>query len=67
MLPEELFFRLNRKCIIHRDWIQGYKKDVNGKLIVDVKPEIPLEGEQVVSRTTAPEFKRWLEATTQII
>ncbi|MEM6895319.1 MAG: LytTR family DNA-binding domain-containing protein [Bacteroidota bacterium] len=67
MLPQELFFRLNRKFIIHRDWIQGYKKDVNGKLIVAVKREIPLKGEQVVSRTTAPEFKRWLDATTQTI
>ncbi|MEO1486080.1 MAG: LytTR family DNA-binding domain-containing protein [Bacteroidota bacterium] len=67
MLPEELFFRLNRKFIIHRDWILGYKKDVNGKLIVALKKEIPLEGEQVVSRTTAPEFKRWLGATAQTI
>lgn len=66
-LPEELFFRLNRKCIVHRDWIQGYRKDINGKLIADFKKEMPLEGNQVISRTTAPEFKRWFSATAHRI
>ncbi len=62
-LPEEFFFRLNRKCIVHRDWIQGYKKDVNGKLIADFKTDMPFERNQIISRTTAPEFKRWFSAT----
>lgn len=61
-LPEELFFRLNRKYIVHRDWIKGYKKEINGKLIVDFKKDFPFEGNQIISRTTAPEFKRWFSA-----
>ncbi len=62
-LPQELFFRLNRKYIVHRDWIQGYKKGVNGKLLVDFKKEMAIEDNQIVSRTTAPQFKRWFAAT----
>ena len=62
-LPEELFFRLNRKHIVHRDWISGYKKEVNGKLKVDFKKGIPFEDNQIVSRTIAPQFKKWFSAT----
>ena len=62
-LPGELFFRLNRKYIVHRDWIKGYKKEINGKLIVDLEKGIPFEDHQIVSRTTAPAFKRWFSAT----
>jgi len=62
-LPEELFFRLNRKYIVHRECITGYKKEVNGKLIVEFKKGIPFEDDPIVSRTTAPEFKRWYSAS----
>ncbi len=63
-LPEEHFFRLNRRYIVHRNRINGYKKEVNGKLAVQItldgKPE-----EQIVSRITAPHFKRWFRPTVQ--
>ncbi len=62
-LPEELFFRLNRKCIINRFCITGYKKDVNGKLIVNFdRNQIDMEN-QTISRTTAPDFKKWFSTT----
>lgn len=63
-LPQELFFRINRKCIIHRDYILGYSKSINGKLIVAFATDLPLEEKQVISRITAPEFKKWFGITS---
>jgi DNA-binding LytR/AlgR family response regulator len=42
-LPEEDFFRLNRKYIAHRNALAGYRKGANGKLIVRLKgnPDTP--------------------------
>ncbi|MDT0607967.1 LytTR family DNA-binding domain-containing protein [Croceitalea rosinachiae] len=58
-LPEELFFRINRKFIINRHFILGYKKEINGKLLVNLdKGQIEMQ-DQIISRITAPEFKRW--------
>ena len=63
-LPEEQFFRLNRKYIVNRVLISGYKKDVNGKLQVTIDLKEATQ-EQTVSRTTAPDFKRWFSTTVQ--
>ncbi|MEM1338329.1 MAG: LytTR family DNA-binding domain-containing protein [Bacteroidota bacterium] len=63
-LPEEFFFRLNRKYIVHRDRIDGYKKEVNGKLAVRIRMD-EKQTEQIVSRTTAPQFKRWFRPKVQ--
>ena len=63
-LPEEYFFRLNRRFIVHRNSIDGYKKEINGKLAVQIKIDGKPE-EQIVSRTTAPQFKRWFRPTVQ--
>ncbi len=57
-LPEEHFFRLNRKYIVHRSCINGYKKETNGKLAVQIVIDGKSE-EQIVSRITAPHFKQW--------
>ena len=65
-LPGELFYRLNRKYIVHRSMITGYKRDVNGKLIASIKTMDRLPETVVISRNTAPAFKRWFEATTQL-
>lgn len=58
MLPGELFFRLNRKHIVHREQIKAYRKEVNGKLLVEFDSGIGTKT-VIVSRTTAPEFKKW--------
>lgn len=63
-LPEELFFKLNRKYIVHRDHIDNYKKGVNGKIIVHTKNLGDIEDDIIVSRITAPQFKRWFSMTS---
>jgi hypothetical protein len=63
-LPEEFFYRLNRKFILHRDLIKNYNKDVNGKLKVSIQEFGNLPDKIMVSRTIAPDFKRWLSATS---
>ena len=63
-LPEEHFFRLNRRYIVNRNLISGYKKDINGKLLVTT--ELPGEAQQqTVSRITAPQFKRWFRTVQE--
>ncbi len=62
-LPEESFFRLNRKFIIHRDLVKGYQRDINGKLKTELVSEYGFPREIVVSRITAPYFKKWFRAS----
>lgn len=58
-LPEDAFFRLNRKYIVHRHMISGFKRMENGKILVLLN-ETDFFPEQIpVSRTKAPSFKRW--------
>ena len=64
-LPEEYFYRLNRKYLVHRFAITGYQRDVNGKLNALLRPMDPLPTTVVISRITAPAFKRWYRATSQ--
>lgn len=64
-LPSEYFFRLNRRCIVHRQILQGYKKDTNGKLQVFVHKGNLLNDTYIVSRLTAPSFKKWFSAASQ--
>lgn len=63
-LPDELFFRLNRKFILHRNQIINYRKGINGKLKVALNNNFGLPDNIIVSRITAPEFKRWFGATS---
>ena len=58
-LPENLFFRLNRQIIIHRNLIAGFTKLENGKINVSLSQKAALPQEIPVSRTKAPQFKRW--------
>jgi hypothetical protein len=58
VLPRVLFFRLNRQYLLHRQLIVGFEKADNGKLRITIKSTCfphPIN----VSRTRAPEFKRW--------
>ncbi|UJH66600.1 LytTR family DNA-binding domain-containing protein [Allomuricauda sp. SCSIO 65647] len=63
-LPKESFFRLNRKYIVRRENIKGYRKEVNGKLEVEFDIGSKLE-KSTVSRTIAPDFKKWFAKTVQ--
>ncbi|WP_350287191.1 LytTR family DNA-binding domain-containing protein [uncultured Croceitalea sp.] len=64
-IPQELFFRINRKYIVNRTFIKGYKKDTNGKLVVDFCGEASSILSQVISRITAPSFKKWFSSAFQ--
>lgn len=60
-LPEQLFFRLNRQHIVHRQTIAGFRRIKNGKLKALIGYEDLLPSEISVSRTKAPPFKSWFE------
>lgn len=60
-LPSELFFRLNRQYIVQRKIIMGFAKLENGKLRVNLSGFEYMPAHVQVSRTKAPDFKRWLE------
>lgn len=61
ILPEELFFRLNRQYILHRNVVNGFKRTGNGKIDVLVKTSENLPASIPVSRTKAVSFKNWFE------
>ncbi|GAB4410634.1 MAG: hypothetical protein OHK0053_37460 [Microscillaceae bacterium] len=54
-LPPSDFLRVNRKYILHRQVIRGFKRIENGKLLLST--DFPTE--LTVSRTKAPAFRRW--------
>ncbi|MGI9551962.1 MAG: LytR/AlgR family response regulator transcription factor, partial [Aurantibacter sp.] len=64
-LPTEYFYRLNRKYIIHRNLIRGYKRDTNGKLKAVLNENFNLPDTLTISRITAPAFKKWFSISTQ--
>jgi len=60
-LDSKTFFRINRKLITHQKAIDRFKPD-NGKIQIFLKPE--MKEEVHVSKETAPEFRRWIGAST---
>lgn len=58
-IPQGLFFRLNRRFVVHRQYVKGYEKSENGKLIVQLADVLQHIGCQTVSRTKAPNFRSW--------
>ncbi|MFS4445418.1 LytR/AlgR family response regulator transcription factor [Maribacter sp. 2307UL18-2] len=58
-LPNDRFFRLNRKYIVHRDMIVAFKRMENGKILVELQLNEFFPSEIPVSRTKAPSFKSW--------
>ena len=58
-VPRELFFRLNRQYLVHRNIIQGFTKIENGKLIVNLSSSEYVPAQVQVSRTKASGFKSW--------
>ena len=60
-LPGELFFRLNRQYIVHRNAVKGFTKSENGKLNIILSSSIHFPEQLQVSRTKAPAFKNWFQ------
>ncbi|MCE7060851.1 LytTR family DNA-binding domain-containing protein [Dyadobacter sp. CY343] len=54
------FFRLNRQFIARIDAINKIHTYFNGKLKIELRPQMPQE--VIVSREKAPAFKAWLES-----
>ena len=61
LLPEELFFRLNRQYIVHRKAMSGFKRLVDGKIEVQVNLVENFPKAIQVSRTRAVPFKNWFQ------
>jgi LytTr DNA-binding domain-containing protein len=60
-LPDQYFFRVNRKYILHRRSIVSFKRIEDNKLLISTLAENPLPGELPMSRLKAPAFKKWFE------
>jgi DNA-binding LytR/AlgR family response regulator len=61
ILNPQIFFRVNRKIIIHIDAIEQIKPYDNNRLIIIVKG-IPSAEEIVISREKVAEFKIWADS-----
>lgn len=59
-LDPEIFCRLNRQYIAHRDSIANIRQYFNGKLVVNLSP--PVKERVVVSKARAKEFREWLDS-----
>ncbi len=66
-LPQSLFFRINRKFILHRSSITSFKRIENNKLVVLTSPDCSFPKEHLVSRLKAPAFKKWFEQDTILL
>jgi hypothetical protein len=65
ILQPSLFFRVNRKFILHRNSIISFKRIENNKLVIFTLNEGSLfPKEIVISRLKAPAFKNWFEQDT---
>jgi DNA-binding LytR/AlgR family response regulator len=60
-LPAEIFFRVNRQYIVHRNAVKGFKRADNGKLDVLVNGADYFPGTLPLSRTKAAGFKSWFQ------
>lgn len=58
-LPAEWFFRLNRQYLLHRQSLAAFDRIENGKLNVRLKTTPGFPESIPVSRTKAPDFKKW--------
>lgn len=65
LLPAELFFRLNRQFIMHRDGISGFKRTGDGKIDVLLNAPDPFPPTVPVSRSRAVIFKSWFHPAEQ--
>ncbi|MFT3794059.1 LytR/AlgR family response regulator transcription factor [Flavobacterium sp.] len=61
LIPAELFFRLNRKYILHRNAVIGFKRVGDGKLEINTRAAGNIPDWIPVSRLRAVPFKRWFQ------
>jgi DNA-binding LytR/AlgR family response regulator len=61
LIPGELFFRLNRKYMLHRNVVSGFKRVSDGKLEVQINSFGNMPPEVAVSRIRAADFKKWFQ------
>lgn len=54
-----LFFRINRQMLVHRDAINSFQAYFNRKIILELK--VPPKEAPIVSRLKVSSFKKWLE------
>lgn len=59
MLDKNLFFRINRKLIIHIDAIKKITTYYNSRFILQLQPTVDVEA--IISRERVNGFKAWLE------
>lgn len=59
MLDKNLFFRINRKLIIHIDSIKKITTYYNSRFILQLSPELNIDA--IISRERVNNFKAWLE------
>ena len=65
IIPPSLFFRVNRKFILHRNSITSFKRIENNKLVIFTLNENSLLPNEInISRLKAPAFKKWFEEDT---
>lgn len=60
-LPPELFFRLNRQSIVHRQMVTGFDRAEHGKIQVMLNETSQFPQTIPVSRLKAPAFKSWFK------
>lgn len=64
-IQPSLFFRVNRKFILHRNSITSFKRIENNKLVIFTLNESSLFPNEIfISRLKAPAFKKWFEEDT---
>ncbi len=59
LLNPDLFFRANRQHLIQLPFIESYRSDDTGKLVVTLRNAKPCE--VIVSKEKAGEFRQWFE------
>ncbi|WP_460637293.1 LytTR family DNA-binding domain-containing protein [Larkinella harenae] len=63
-LEPELFFRVNRGCLVNREFVEGYVHVGNNNYIVNLK-DIPHSQTVTLSRTRLSEFRSWLQISVR--
>lgn len=57
-LDSSMFFRANRKFLVHINSVKSFKPLERGRLLIELSP--PIREEVVVSQENAAAFKRWM-------
>lgn len=57
-LDKTLFFRVNRKYLVHANAVTRFKPYEKGRVVIELQP--PVGEEIVISQENASEFKQWI-------